>query len=113
MKKINDADVFKQVSVMITDSNKDELTLIKEKLSLICDFEINNSTLIRGMISYFKDNIDELEKLEDYIKQSRSKVIIDKMFKLIDENASTSEISIKTGINEKTIEKIKSEGNDI
>ena len=107
MKKIKETELFQRVNVLLLDRNKQQLQDLKEQLSLLGNIEVDNSALMRGMLDYFSDNPDELDKLVPYVKKTKGYHILKELHQMMDNNKTMGEIEKRLGISVELIEKLE------
>lgn len=109
-KTVTESELFKKLNILLLDKNKEHLEVIKERMSLLANVEIDNSGFIRGTIEYFYENQDQLKILVDHIKDYKGYNVLRRFQELISENASCERISDELGIgvdiSKKTIKRI-------
>jgi hypothetical protein len=106
-KQLTETELFRKINVLLTDKNKEQLEMIKEKISLLSNVEIDNSGFVRGVIEYFSDNPEELKKLVPYVKEAKGYNILLKFNEMIAQNKTPKEIEEELGISIEIVDKIK------
>lgn len=106
-KQLTESELFRKLNILLLDKNKEQLEEIKEKASLLANVEIDNSGLVRGIISYFHENQEELKKVIPYVKEAKGYNILMKFNEMIAENKNTKEIEKELGIGFEIVDKVK------
>ena len=106
-KQLTESELFRKLNILLLDKNKDQLEEVKEKASLFADVEIDNSGFVRGVIEYFHENPDELQKIVPYIKEAKGYNILMKFNEMLEENKKPKDIQKELGIGVEIVSKIK------
>lgn len=106
-KQLTETELFRRINILLLDKNKEQLEMIKEKISLLSNVEIDNSGFVRGVIEYYADNPEELKKLVPYVKEAKGYNILLKFNEMIAQNKTPKEIEEKLGISIEIVDEIK------
>ena len=107
LKKVTETNMFERINFLITSKRKKELDELKIKLSLISNVKIDNSTFLRGVINYFKENDEQLNILKDYMLKNKGKYLFNNLEDLIKNNASDEEIYNSIGLSSEKLNELK------
>ena len=97
-KQITESELFKKLNILMLNKNKDHLEVIKEKMSLLCNIEVDNSAFLRGVIEYYYDNPDKLKDLIPYVKAYKGYNILSQFQELVEKGKSKEEITQELGL---------------
>lgn len=103
---LNETDLFKSLNVFLLSRDRNQLKVLKDKTSLLANVKIDNSAFIRGMINYFYENQEELEKLVPYAVQTKGFNILAKFNQMLAENRTPEEIEQELGIDIQVVNKL-------
>lgn len=97
-RQITESELFKKLNILILDKNKEHLEEVKERMSLLCNMEVDNSGFMRGVIEYYYDNPDKLMDLIEYVKAYKGYNILNQFQDLIDQGKDKKEIDKELGL---------------
>jgi DNA-directed RNA polymerase subunit N (RpoN/RPB10) len=109
--QVNETDLFKQFTILLLDRNKEHFDVLKEKLSMQANLRLDNSGVIRAMTEFFYDNQELLPLITDYVMENKGFVLLDRFFKLIDQEKTPKEIEDELGVGVKHYKKLKEKHN--
>lgn len=97
-KNITESALFKKTNVLLLERNRVHLDMIKDRLSMHENIDIDTSVLIRALIEFLYDNPKYLKKLSPYLQDLKGYRILELLEELMEQGLSIEELSEKTGI---------------
>lgn len=112
-KPIKEIELFQKVNIHVTERNKKQLERVVEKLSLLTNIEMDNSSFLRGFLEYSAEHPEVLEKISPYMEEAKGYHFLSEFTKMMNDGMSAEEIDGQLGIGVETAKDLLTKNKDV